>query len=251
MTPWGQFWRFYPSVLYSNPTESPFGMLPMLELPSNYRTHDDPLFVPLIVGTTPECRRLELAQPRDLIGYGCTRNGEIWSRKTSKRWRRIQGKRDKRGKDRRGITFSAPDGKCTGTTMARLIAIAWLGIPKNGEHVLHKTPPVMVNGVWIWDDSMGNLKFGTPQDNADDRINDGNAPFGELVTGAKLTEEQVVEIIKAIASGESQMSQSRKYGISQAVVNNIWLGRRWKHINREQIISNYNQTHPARKSHSS
>ena len=47
---------------------------------------------------------------------------------------------------------------------------------------------------------------------------------------AKLTEDQIVEIRKAVRDGCKQADVAAEHGISQGLVSGIVNGRRWKHV---------------------
>lgn len=53
---------------------------------------------------------------------------------------------------------------------------------------------------------------------------------GELNGGAKLAAEQVIDIRAALASGHTQRSQARKYGVSFTAIWRIANGLRWRNI---------------------
>ncbi len=55
---------------------------------------------------------------------------------------------------------------------------------------------------------------------------------GEKVHTAKLTEQQVREIITRLASGESNISIAKAFGVRNYVIYFIRVGRTWKHIQR-------------------
>lgn len=56
---------------------------------------------------------------------------------------------------------------------------------------------------------------------------------GSFVTRAKLTEEQVVEIMRRITSGESYATLASEYGVTTDAISQINRGKTWKHIHWE------------------
>jgi hypothetical protein len=48
--------------------------------------------------------------------------------------------------------------------------------------------------------------------------------------GAKLTDDQVIEIRKRLASGERNMDLALEYGLSKSSIGNIKSGASWKHL---------------------
>ena len=55
-------------------------------------------------------------------------------------------------------------------------------------------------------------------------------PRGEMTSGAKLTETQVLEIRKRVAAGEPQSKLAAIYGVGQKAISKIHLRLRWKHL---------------------
>jgi hypothetical protein len=76
------------------------------------------------------------------------------------------------------------------------------------------------------------LYVGTQLDNMRDRKVRGraNTHVGEKNGAAKLTEQQVREII---ASKDLQFVIAARYGVSNAVISKIKRGDRWKHVHRQ------------------
>lgn len=75
--------------------------------------------------------------------------------------------------------------------------------------------------------ALTNLRWDTPQANADDRRLHGTHIQGTRHGSNKLTEDQVREI--RAASG-SQKSIGAKFGVSQTTVWEIKTGRKWSHL---------------------
>jgi hypothetical protein len=73
---------------------------------------------------------------------------------------------------------------------------------------------------------------GTDADNMRDRDSRGRRPppTGTKNGRAKLTEEAVREIKRALAAGETQTSLGRRYGVAQGQISNIALGKQWAHV---------------------
>ncbi len=74
------------------------------------------------------------------------------------------------------------------------------------------------------------LELGTYKDNADDRIRDGVTYKGIKNPACKYTEEQIKDIRRRYAEGESQTSISKSLGIRQGHISDICLRKVWKHI---------------------
>lgn len=73
-----------------------------------------------------------------------------------------------------------------------------------------------------------NLRWDTPSANQNDRVTHGTSNRGERCGTAKLTESQVVEILR---SPERGCEIAKRFGISQQAVCNIRKRRIWSHIN--------------------
>ena len=71
------------------------------------------------------------------------------------------------------------------------------------------------------------LETGTSQDNVRDRVIRGRSAVGSKNGRAKLTEEQVLEIIR---SDESHAALARRYSIDPNVIAKIRRGRIWRHV---------------------
>ncbi|KKK69959.1 hypothetical protein LCGC14_2928820 [marine sediment metagenome] len=73
------------------------------------------------------------------------------------------------------------------------------------------------------------LFVGTYKDNSQDAVHKGRTAkqFGELSGRAKLTEEQVLCIIKNTDSGRKI---AKKYNVSEALVSMIKTGKTWQHV---------------------
>jgi hypothetical protein len=78
--------------------------------------------------------------------------------------------------------------------------------------------------------SLGNLVWGTPQENADDRIRHGTTPRGEKNNLAKLTETQVIEIRHKLAAGGCKTDLAEEYGVGVTAIHAINTGRVWPHL---------------------
>lgn len=116
------------------------------------------------------------------------------------------------------------------TTTAHRVAwtIVYGSIPE-GMFVLHKcdNPPCV---------NPNHLHIGTQRDNAGDAIERGRftyvvAPRGTKVWSNKITEAQVLEIRKLAQKGELRQSViAKRFGVTSALVSQIKLRRKWKHI---------------------
>jgi hypothetical protein len=74
------------------------------------------------------------------------------------------------------------------------------------------------------------LRWGSAQDNADDREAMGNTSRGSKNGFAKLDEEKVVEIRALRRAGLTLAEAGRPFGVSKHTVSLIMNGTRWAHV---------------------
>lgn len=75
------------------------------------------------------------------------------------------------------------------------------------------------------------LFLGTTQDNSDDMVKKGRSLHGSRNPISKLTEENVVEILRRYRSGESSPSQlAKEFGVVYNCINLIVTRKSWKHL---------------------
>lgn len=76
------------------------------------------------------------------------------------------------------------------------------------------------------------LFLGTHTENMRDKMAKGRHHYmrGERVNGAKLTEDQVIEIRRRIVHGEPRHDLANEYGVSKATIVDVCSGRSWKHV---------------------
>ncbi len=75
-----------------------------------------------------------------------------------------------------------------------------------------------------------NLRWGTRQDNVDDKERSGHTLRGETHGSSKLRDSDVIEIRRRVASGEMQKVIAAEFGIHQVLVSMIHLRKRWGHL---------------------
>lgn len=112
-------------------------------------------------------------------------------------------------------------------TIHRLVLLAFVGERKDKPQCRH------MNGK-SHDNRLENLRWGTVQDNADDRARHGtderSCCAGEKHWNNKLTNEQVRDIRKRLAIGENNCSIARKHNVTDACVRAIKTGKSWKYL---------------------
>lgn len=104
----------------------------------------------------------------------------------------------------------------------QLVAMTFIGPCPNGMQICHNDGDKTRNKV-------GNLRYGTPSDNAQDRIKHGHQvdKRGEKHHNAKLTTRQVMKIRSSKATVEALIAQ---YEISKSQIYRIKQGQRWRHL---------------------
>lgn len=111
--------------------------------------------------------------------------------------------------------------------MHRLVAQAFMSRPSSQHEVNHK------NGVKT-DNRIENLEWVSKSENSLHAIRSGLqiVKRGTDAPGAKLTEQQVIDLYLARKRGEKNVSISRRTGVNHKTVSDIWLGKRWAWLTR-------------------
>lgn len=78
------------------------------------------------------------------------------------------------------------------------------------------------------DNRAANLRWDTPSANQNDRVTHGTSNRGERCGSAKLTEAQVIEILR---SPERGYEIAKRFGLAQQTICNIRKRRIWAHVN--------------------
>jgi hypothetical protein len=78
---------------------------------------------------------------------------------------------------------------------------------------------------------LSNLKWGTPKQNAEDRIKHGTAPRGENVKISKLTDKKVMRIKKLYNTGKyTKTKLAHIFNVSRPLIAMVIKGKIWKHV---------------------
>ena len=111
----------------------------------------------------------------------------------------------------------------------RLVAKAFVANPKGLPHVLHGDDNPK-NNVYT------NLRWGTHQDNMDDKMLRGrhrwtpNPPRGKDHPLTTLKDRDVRKIRRLVATGNSQKAVAELFGVSQSTVGRIHRREVWKYL---------------------
>lgn len=115
-------------------------------------------------------------------------------------------------------------GKKTNTGVHCLVLEAFVGPCPKGMQCCHDDGSPSNNHV-------GNLRWGTPQDNMDDRERHGRHVKGSQSKKSKLKEKDIPSIRNRKSKKWGAMSEvAREYGVSPATIRDIWSGRTWSHV---------------------
>lgn len=106
----------------------------------------------------------------------------------------------------------------------RLVLEAFVGPCPPGMQACHFPDPDPGNN------RLGNLRWDTVKANCADRRAHRTDPSGSRNRAAKLDEETVVAIKRALASGIMGRALARAYGVSDWTISAIKLGKCWQHI---------------------
>lgn len=77
---------------------------------------------------------------------------------------------------------------------------------------------------------VSNLAWGTAKENAADRLRHGRYARGAKHHNAKMTEEQVHDLIERRRTGERVKSLALRFAVSVSTVEGIIYGKQWKHV---------------------
>jgi len=106
----------------------------------------------------------------------------------------------------------------------KLVADAFLGPCPEGQEVRH-------GPAGKWDNSVGNICYGTRKENVADTVRDGTAVVGSKHFRAKLTEDIVRECRKRFAEGNvTQADLAREFGVTPTAMYRAIRGKKWKHV---------------------
>jgi len=116
------------------------------------------------------------------------------------------------------------DGKGHHCSIHRLVLEAFVGPCPPGMEAAHGDGDKFNN-------NLDNLRWATKTENQADRVTHGTDCRGERHGAHKLTEADVVEIIRLVHSGRNPAVVGRQYGIARTTASRIARGKTWKHIN--------------------
>lgn len=150
-------------------------------------------------------------------GYFATKEGKIWSEPKGYHNKNGQFLKPLLGAHDYLVVNLCKNKKLFRRLIHRLVLETFVGLCPSGMQCRH------LNGNHQ-DNRLENLSWGTQLENAQDRINHGNA-------NKKLTEQEVKEIWKLWCSGLfTQKEIGEIYGVCNQNISCIVNGKTWKHI---------------------
>jgi hypothetical protein len=118
---------------------------------------------------------------------------------------------------------SSPGGRSQTTAVHRIVLEAFVGPCPEGMECCHNDGNPRNNNVT-------NLRWDTRSANQMDSVRHGTKPQGTAHYRAKLKPEDIPDIRKRIASGESLSSIGRLYKVATIAISCIRDGITWKHV---------------------
>ena len=121
--------------------------------------------------------------------------------------------------------YLSTNGKCKSIYVHRLVLEAFVGPKPSRKHQSAHNDGNRTNN------TLANLRWATPTDNARDRIRHGTYLFGETGTSAKLTACEVIEIRRLCSKHEMQMKEiAALFGVEPSTIYAIRTRKSWKHL---------------------
>jgi HNH endonuclease len=161
-------------------------------------------------------------------GYGADTDGIIWCCRgrgnargaIGRVWRRMAQHINSVGYPQISMTI---DGKNYTQRVHSLILKTFIGPRPSGAQACHSKP----DRTCI---RLSNLRWDSTKANGQDRIKHGTQPNGERHPKAKMSEEQVREVMRLLATGQTQESVGRRFGVTQSAISLIAIGKNWRHL---------------------
>lgn len=138
-------------------------------------------------------------------------------------WRRMAPGRSHRGHLR---VVLHRNGKSYNRSVHRLVLEAFVGPCPRGMQCRHFPDRNPENN------ALANLRWGTHMENTLDRSVHGTTPRGGAHWNAKLSDEQVAEILRLRRGGEARAVVARRFGVCTDTVGYIDRGLTWRHVPR-------------------
>lgn len=157
----------------------------------------------------------------DFPGYWINAKGEVLSSRRSKKPRLLRPTTVKSGH----LRFRLTDlwGEAHNIYAHRLVAFTYHGFPPPGRPYACHIDGNPANNC------PANIYWGSPQDNANDKIRHGTCR-------AVLTEAKAKSVLRRLATGESQSQIARDLQVSRQLINHLATGKTWRHLPRSAPV---------------
>lgn len=176
-----------------------------------------------------EARELE-----EFEGYAVSPDGRVFSCRIANKWKDKTNPTPSFGSQWRelnpGRLCGYPSVEMAGRkkTVHSLVLTAFVGTRPEGAQACH------YNGIPT-DNRVENLRWGTVQDNADDKARHGSHK-GMKHIKAKLTDDDVREIYRRAVNGDSSKVLCESFGLARPSIIRIIRGEGWTHIERPREL---------------
>ena len=168
-------------------------------------------------------------------GYRVGNDGTVWTcwqsfgrgSRLSARWKRLaESVYDGRRPDKRTpyhyVTLRR-NGRGHYKFVHRLVLEAFVGPCPPGLQTRHRDGNAENN-------RLGNLRWGTSQENADDKRRHGTVQFGEDNSHAKITASDVRRIRRLLAAGVPFRTIAAEYGVTKWCIDGIAYRKAWSYV---------------------
>jgi len=159
-------------------------------------------------------------------GYRFGSDGSVWSqRDKAGKGRHAEWRLKKPTRSRYCHVSMYIDGKSVSRGVHCLVLAAFVGPCPDGMQGLHGDGNTHNN-------SLENLRWGTPLTNAEDRAGHGTTARGSRQGLSKLTETDVVEIRRLWRAGSyrSKAALGRRFGVRAITILNVIAHKTWAHV---------------------
>lgn len=179
-------------------------------------------------------------------GYYMDVEGGVWSRWKQKgikgkkgtvsfisdRWKRLKVFPHSRKSKYLVVNMRNELGVFEQESIHRLMLFTFIGPPLEGQECRHLDGNPRNNKI-------GNLAWGTAQENADDRKRHGTSGYGENSASAKLSNESALEIRTLYSTGNFLMRElADRFAVSMDTIGGVIGGRIWKEAGGIRKVDN-------------
>lgn len=167
-------------------------------------------------------------------GYGVDTSGIAWTCTTNRAGVFTDSWRKMRLRCHKGYSFISirRNNKSYRLYVHKLVLEAFVGLRPEGKEACHfPVHDPACNYLW-------NLRWDTDKANAADRKVHGHEVRGVNRAASKLTEDDVLEVLRLRAQGLGCLRISRKFGVSPKSILKIFWGETWVHVTEGLLDAN-------------